>query len=351
MTASTKERNKIEEHLPYDLLKRLYLDSRVSIKQLEKDFGISHHTISKYLKESENRYKLYYTLDIDTNLLGFSEARILGVKFERVPDLKLLQSVLSNDPFVQNAYLATGDFDLIMHVVGLNYIEYYRWEYKFRMGFSHYKPRLKVSTLNDMVEGFMPISSKLIPNSKGIDETEKKILIKLIENSRIKLKELSKTTKLSQMKLIYTIKKLKKLGIIRQFTTGIQDPDKRIFLFYSVVNTPNEDHHRKTLPKFLKNIIERGKKNEITTDYSVVCDTSGHFDAVYFCNFKDGTALDERGPNFLKKVWESELPVVEQGILTELITGKWPFNANNYTKWRVELEEIERKPIKFEIYK
>ncbi len=99
---------------------------------------------------------------------------------------------------------------------------------------------------------------------------------------------------------------------------------------------------------FLKTIINGEQKDEVTTDYSVICDTSGHFDAVYFCNFKDGTTFNERGPNSLKRIWESESPIVEQGILTELITGKWPFNTNNYIKWPIELEEIERRPIKFE---
>lgn len=175
--------------------------------------------------------------------------------------------------------------------------------------------------------------------------------MRLTENSRVRLKELSKTTKLSQMKLIYTIKKLKKLGIIRQFTTCIQNPDKRIFLFYTIVNIPNEDHHRYALPKFLDIIINGEQEKEITTDYSIVCDTSGHFDSIYFCNFENGTALNERGPNLLKKLWTSEYPVIEQAILTELITGKWPFNANNYVRWRTVMKDLSKKPPKFEIYK
>ena len=174
MTASDKERKIIKDKLPYELLKKLYVDSRISIKQLAKEFNISHHTVSKSLKESEKKYQLYYTVDIDTNLLGFSEARIIGVNFETVPELKLLKRVLENDPFVQNAYLASGDFNLIIHVVALNYVEYCYWEYNFRRGFSHYKPRVKVSTLNSMEEGFMPINSKLIPKSEEVTDAEKK---------------------------------------------------------------------------------------------------------------------------------------------------------------------------------
>ena len=346
----TKRGRKSIELVDSKILYELYLNSRVSINDLAKKFGVSHHTMGNRVRKLEERYGLCYTVEVNTELLGFSEPRVLEVRFEKVPELRLLKKVLGNDPFVQNAYLISGDFDLILHVVGLNYIEYSHWEFKFRMGFSNYKPRVKAATLNHMVEGFIPINSKLIHMSKEINSIEKKILIKLIENSRIRVKELSETLKLSQMKVLYAISKLEKRGIIVRFSTFIQNPDKRIFLVYSIAYIPNKEHHHKALPEFLNRIIKGEQENEITTDYSVVCDTSGHFDAIYFCNFKDGTTLNERGSAFLKRTWESESPVVEQGIMTELIAGKWPFNANNYTRWRIELEKIENNPIRFETY-
>lgn len=351
MTATTKERNNIEEHLPHDLLKRLYLDSRVSIKQLGKDFGISHHTISKSLKESEDRYKLKYTVMVDTNKLGFSEERMVAVKFEKVPDIKLLKRILDNDPFVQNAYLGTGDFDLILDVIGLNSTEYSHWEFRFRMGFSNYKPKVKTTTLNHMIEGFFPVKSELIGRSKEINDTEKAVLMELIEDSRIKIKHLAKKVKLSQMKVIYAIKKLKERGIIKQFTTTIQNPDKRILLFYSVNAIPNQNHHPTLFLRFARKIINEEQNTNITTDYSVICDTTGCFDVIHFCNFKDGASFNERGPDFLKKAWEGEYPIIEQCVLTGLITGQWPFNTNNYENWRKYVINDETSPVKFDIYK
>ncbi len=350
MTASSNERKDIRKHLPYTLFGKLYLNSRISIKNLERELGISHHTLSKYLKSYEKQYGLQYTLDINTTLLGFSEARILAIKFGQLPPIKLLRKVLSNDPFVQNAYLATGDFDLILHVIGLNHTEYNHWEFKFRVGFSHYKIRVKTSTLDDIVEGVIPIRSKLISNSREINQIEKNILKELLKNSRIKLKNLAERTEVSQMKALYVIRKLQKKGIIKQFTTTIQDPDKRIFLFYTVNSIPNENHHSDSFLKFVERIIN-DEQNDITTDYSVVCDTSGNFDSIYFCNFKDGMNLNKRGPNFLKDSWASEYPIIEQCILIELLVGKWPFNANRYIKWRIEMEEVENNPIRFEIYR
>jgi DNA-binding Lrp family transcriptional regulator len=350
MTASNKERKNIEEHLPHDLLKELYLNSRVSIKQLEEKFGISHHTLSKCLKDCEEKYKLHYTIDVDTNLLGFSEARILAIKFEKMPDIKLLKKVLEKDLFVQNAYTASGDYDLILHIIGSNRVEYENWEFKFRIGFSNYKPVVKTSTLNHFIEGFMPIKSDLILKSESINEAEKVVLAELVKNSRIKIKNLAKVSRLSEIKVIYTIDKLQKSGIIKQFTSIVQNPDKRIFLFYSINIMITGDHHPRLLLRFLNKIINEEKIGNVTTDYSVVCDTSGYFDSVYICNFEDGTALRDRGPNFLNNVWESEFPKIKQSILTEIVTGKWPFNLNNYINLKVERKIEEEKPIIFPVY-
>ena len=293
MTASNNERKNIINNFPHNLLKKLYLNSRVSIKQLEKEFDISHHTISKYFMHCENNFKLIYTLDVNTTQLGFSEARIIAVKFKTVPDSTLLKRVLKADPFVQNAYMAIGDFDLIMHVIASNEIEYSHWEYKFRIGFSRYKPRVKTSSINHIVEGFLPIQGKLLFKTSKLSIIEKRILAELIENSRIKLKDLIKKTKISQMKVIYTIKKLQEKNIIRQFTTTVQNPNKRIFSFYSVTTTPTKDHHPTLLLKLLKKIINEESNSNITTDYSVVCETSGFFDTIQFCNFKDGVVVTE----------------------------------------------------------
>ena len=103
--------------------------------------------------------------------------------------------------------------------------------------------------------------------------------------------------------------------------------------------------------EFLNKIINEEQESQITSNYSIVSDALGFFDCIYFCNFKDGTALNDRGPNFLKKAWESESPIVEQCILTDLIVGRFPFNSNNYVNWKTIIEREKTKPVKFETYK
>jgi hypothetical protein len=108
---------------------------------------------------------------------------------------------------------------------------------------------------------------------------------------------------------------------------------------------PNEDHHPTGLLKFLDKIIGEEDTKQITNDYSVVLDASGHSDLIYFCNFEDGNSMNERGPNFLKRVWASESPIIDQCVLTNVIVGKWPFNKNGYVKWSVEREGEKDEPL------
>lgn len=152
------------------------------------------------------------------------------------------------------------------------------------------------------------------------------------------------------MKVIYKIKKLQELGIIKSFTTCVQNPDKRLFVFYGGIIIPNEFHHPTLLLNFLKKIINEEDKRDTTTDYSVVCDGSGQLDFIYFCNFKDGSTCVNRGPEFIKKAWEGEDPIIDQCILTDLIIGKWPFNSNNYVEWRKWMEKEKSNPPKYKVY-
>jgi DNA-binding Lrp family transcriptional regulator len=331
MTASNKERKNIEEHLPHDLLKELYLNSRVSIKQLEKKFGISHHTLSKCLKKIEKDCELKYTLDINTDLLGFSEPRIVLIKFEGMPEREKLIKKLTSYKFIQNAYIASGNFDLILHVICPSAVKYAGLEYKMRIELNRYKPIVKVVTVN----------KEIIQISQKINKNDKKLLCLLLDNSRMKIKDLSKKSGLSQMKIIYGMKKLQKDGIIRKFSTLIQKPDKSFLLFLGVSTIPTEKHFNVFFKNLVTEILKGENKNNLSTDYSVVSGTSGCFDFVSFACFKDGNTMSDRGPQLIENLWRDEYAKVEKSILIEVLLGKWPFTSNSYIKWGPMLEDLK----------
>jgi DNA-binding Lrp family transcriptional regulator len=316
----------------------LYIDSRIPISALTEKIGISHQTVVKYVDELEKEYELIYTVDVDTSKLGFSEPRIITLKLEGMPDKEKLIQRFKSYRFVQNAYLAKGDFDIVMHVILPRNESYSGWEYTMRIELNRYNPRMKVATLNDFTEGFLPIREELIKMSNVLDKNEKKVLLLLVKNSRMKLKDLVKMSGLSQMKVIYSIKKMRKAGIIKRFTATIQTPGMGLFVFSGVSLIPTETHHSNFLKQLLLEIISNEHKDNLPTDYSVVCDTSGHFDSVNFLCFANGDLMYKRGPELIKRLWSEEHPKLDSCILTEVLIGKWPFNSNNYVNWEPMLK-------------
>ncbi|MCL5239383.1 MAG: Lrp/AsnC family transcriptional regulator, partial [Candidatus Marsarchaeota archaeon] len=242
MPASKKTQEFVEKELPYKLLAEMYKNSRKSLKGLGRSLKISYHTVSKSLAELDERYGLAYTLDLDTGKLGFPEGRIITIRFGERPELDILRQRVQKDIFVQDAYLAEGDFDLLLYVVGLSPREFIRWQWKFRIDFKKYRPLLRISTADLNVIGFFPVRNELIDASEKLSDTEKKVLQALNTNSRIKLKDLISKAKTTQMRVIYVLKKLTEAGIIRRYAALVQKPSKRIFMAYTMRFTPGENH-------------------------------------------------------------------------------------------------------------
>lgn len=337
MESGRASKKYVENELPYRLLAELYKDSRRSFKDLGRALNISHHTISNTLKDLEEKYGLAYTLDIDTGKLGFSEGRVITIKFEERPDLDFLKRRFAKDTFVQDAYLAEGDFDMLLYVIGLSPAEFVAWQWKIRTELREYKPTLKISVADKGIIGFLPIRNELIEMSERLSPYEKNILEAMNDNSRIKLKNLIEKSKTTQMKVIYALKKFKSEGVIRKFATLVQRPTKRIFLAYTLYVSPSEKHAELSL-KFTSRIVKEDL-HENTSDYAVILDTVGAYDTLYLCTFEDGEALEKRGPELQKELLSDESPKIEKAILTEVIVGKWPFHLDDYSFFKVLVKE------------
>ncbi len=332
------KRKQNKEEILGRISRELYINSRVPVSTLARTLGISHQTVSKYIRELEEKYMLKYTLDIDFSKLGFSEHRIIAIKLDMIPDKEKLIERIKSYPFVQNAYLGKGDFDVIIHTLAPQNKNYTGWEYTMRIELNRYKPKIESGTIDNFVEGFLPINKNMIKINDKLTKNEKIILSLLIENSRISLKELVKQSKLTQMKVIYNIQKLKNDGIIKNFTTIIQRPDKNFFLFFGVSIVPNEKHHDNFLKPFMSNIILEEDKSNITADYSVIAGSFGHFDSIFFTCFRNGDLMYRRGPQLISKLWKEEYPRVGICMLTDILIGDWPFNSNRYLNWSKVLQ-------------
>jgi DNA-binding Lrp family transcriptional regulator len=160
--------------------------------------------------------------------------------------------------------------------------------------------------------------------------------VALNSNSRMKLKELIKSCKTTQMRAIYTLKKLQERGMIRRFTALTQNPEKRVFLAYGISITPSEEHKR----LFIKFAKELAKENfhEEANDYCLDASTNGTYDSFFICALKSGEEIDKRGSGLLQKFWFEEKPRIRQALLSGVLLGKWPFHLENYKNYLKVIE-------------
>ena len=330
MPASLGLQNYIKNELPYKILMHIYEDSRAPLRAIGRQVGISHYTISTVLKELESKYDIFYTLELDPHALGFHSGKLITIKFGIIPDIEMLKRLLKKDVFVQDAYLASGDFDIVMYVVGLTPEDFQQWQFKLRIELGEFRPKFNVSDVNMYMDGFFPLKSELIEKSVQLSNVEKRVLVLLNENSRIKMKELVKKSRVSPVSIFYIMKKLKEKGIVKRYSALTQSPSKRLLVAYSVRLMPVKEHTALSIN--LSKAILAEDYHEATNDYCTAINANGVIDLFYICSFKDGEALSKRGPSLIQKVLEKENPVLEQSILTGLIAGKWPFHLDNHRK-------------------
>ncbi|MDE1804258.1 MAG: Lrp/AsnC family transcriptional regulator [Candidatus Micrarchaeota archaeon] len=332
MPANLKLQRYVREDLPYRLLKELYKNSRVSLRGLAKELGVSHHTVAKTLERLEEEYEVAYTLELNEAALGFSEGKLITIKFETMPEREKLVERFRKDTFIQDAYLCTGDFDAILYVVGLTPQDFQRWQFNLRVDLSQHNPVMKFSSVNDYIIGFFPLRNEIIQSSVVLSETEKRVLCLLNENSRIKLSDLIKKAKTTQMKVIYIMKKLEEKNIVKGFAALMQKSDKRIFLAYGTALNPVKNHPELAL-SFAKELIGENFQ-EATNDYVLNIDINGGYDTFSMCTFKDGENMAKRGVEMLRTCWAAEKPKIDKAILTDIIVGKWPFHLEEYESIR-----------------
>ncbi len=341
MPASRKTQEFVKNELPYKLLVYLYDDSRAPLKALGRKFNISYHTVAEVLKRLEEKYKLSYTLELNEQALGFSEGRVITIKFATMPSIDALKERFKKDIYVQDAYLGSGDFDLLLYVVGLTNKDFDLWQFKFRVDFSEYKPSVRMSTLNRYNKGFFPLRNELIAASTSLNDSEKKVLLLLNESSRMKLNVITQKSHLTQMRVIYLIKKLNEKGVIQKYATLVQQPDKRLFAAYSYTITPGK-FHEKLLLNFLE-VITQEDLHRAVNDYGLICDTTGFYDGFFVCAFDDGEVAAKRSPEILKTLWKEEDARVEKVILTSLLVGKWPFHLEGYSIQTKHMVTLRKK--------
>ncbi len=333
----------VTEEKMYSLLNALYHNSRYTVKFLSHKLGLSYYNTSKLIRKCESKYKLKYTININPKALGFTGSKIVLIKFEDIPNSSMLKNELSKDLFVQAAYFCKGDFDLLLYVVATSESEYGLWEWTLRAVLGKYKPIFFSSQVGWLDVGFMPLSSDLIKKSTVITDREKSILLLLNDNSRMRVREISRITGLSHFQVVNTLKSLKATNKVPLFSTFVQKPTKNILsASFFRFNAPAVSH-----PKMLKDVLKillEEKFDNVTSDYALIYDLTGTNDLMIVCNFENSESYSSRGPELWIKNCKSEEVITQEAVMISVIKGVWPFHADKYEYLSDLLNMYENNP-------
>ena len=146
---------------------------------------------------------------------------------------------------------------------------------------------------------------------------------------------------MTQMRVIYIMKKLEERKIIKKYAALVQSPDKHLFISYASSHTFVK-WHDKLLLKFLEEMIKEDL-HEVTNDYCLMCNANGSHDIFFMCTFQNGEVAAKRGAEILRDLWKEEDSKVEKTILTSLLVGKWPFHLESYNQQLKDIEHRKKK--------
>ncbi|MGC8662663.1 MAG: hypothetical protein ACP5RT_02670 [Candidatus Micrarchaeia archaeon] len=318
-----------ESSIRAKLLLELYKDARISVSSLSKKLGINYYKTRTMLKSLDDEKELKYTIQINCRRLGFDVERFIFLKFDSIPDEKLLQSEFAGDVFIQNAYLLKGDFDVLLHVVKASNTQYLLWAQMLRIRLSKYGPTLIVSDKAYMSTGFLPILSELINLSKVLNDKEKRILVALNENSRESIRNISNTYGFTYGMINRTIRSLIKRGILLGMTSLIRESENRIMLVFALHNLKLGYRHQACQNNVLKKLISNDSMLS-RSKYDIIAHTSGYFDMLFMFEYKNGSEYYEFGPVLWQKAFVKEEVKIQEATLIKVLKGYWPIHPKEY---------------------
>ena len=209
------------------IMRALSDNARASVTELAKIAKCSRHTAKRLVERLTKELDLRFILEVDANKLGTLERHIIAIKFKKMPDVSVLESLFKDERYVHDVYLTDGNFDLVVIATAGNPVEYIVWETKMIEELSDYLPLVKPSDIAFMSLGFVPLNDSFvndISKSIKVDEGDKRLLRLLNHNSRMSYRELSKLSGITEDMVRYKVFGLRRKGIIKRFTVAAQNP-------------------------------------------------------------------------------------------------------------------------------
>ncbi len=318
------------------MLRYLSEDSRSTITKLSSVLNCSRPTVMKILEYLERNADLRYTLELDLSKKIPLERHLITVKFAVKPNAYDISELIKKDEYIHNAYATEGDFDLVLHAISRDPLEYIRWENRIVTELSQYKPVFKPSELIMTHFGFLPFNNGVKDILKGIIKEKDNMLIEeLNKNSRTSYAELSKLTGIDEETIRYRLFKLRESGIIKRFTTCVQKPRYP----YNIMFFANYRFNKETAKhaEMARNSYIKAKaENELGSNYQLLAPLSGSYRFFAMANFESKEDAMKNAIRRHKFIFESENVEIKHARITSVMKGMMPYRnldiQRNYTR-------------------
>jgi DNA-binding Lrp family transcriptional regulator len=322
------------------ILRELSKDSRISLSSIAKLTGCSYVTVGKIINKLTEKFDIKFVLELDLTKLGFLQRHLLMVKFSRKPPEEWLEAIFKRDKNVHAAYLADGQFDLVIFAAESNPINYALWESVLKQELSDYGAVLSSSDLAYFSFGYMAVDHSFIDDITVPMKKNEKLLLNLLnENSRISYSELARQLKLTEPTIRYKTFNLVKKGIIRRFTIAVQKPPQEYTIgFFERWASTRKFEERAALSRKYRMDFDQGIPILTTFQMSAPLTGSyGNFIMGLFDNKKDAL---ENSIEKQKEIYRAENYEVKYAKIIRPLKGIFPFRnldiRENYNvvKWQ-----------------
>ncbi len=124
--------------LSREMLRDMCMNSRTTITKFTKKYNLTRRAAKDRIGALERGLGLYYTLELDYEMLNFNTLHILHLSFNKKPKLEDLKTIFIKSKIVQFAATTKGDFDMIIFALAKNSKEYFKWEIGLWVSLSKY---------------------------------------------------------------------------------------------------------------------------------------------------------------------------------------------------------------------
>ncbi len=308
------------------ILRDLCTNSRVTVTELAKKYGITRKMVKDRIDALESELGLKYTLELDYEKLGFAPPNIVRVKLKKKMGAAVLRSILARSDAIQFAVTTNGQFDMLAFVMVKTSMEYYKWEMWFWLALAKYGAATKSSEIIIERLGFVPMNDATIALS-GVNDVYRKMLLALNGNSRMPISDLAGKVGMSAELAKYHVRKLNETGLIKRYTTVVTRPPLKHSIVYFANYSVKENVQSRIQNERRTMYFREPSEAPILNEFQMVLTTTGGDSTFTWAVYDDYAEGMERSVRTHERIYRADSAVARHAAVGEVVKGIPPIRS------------------------